>query len=1296
MSSTLPDFDSIMQADVHRLRRAARNPKERERFEKLLEQSSARLKLRRERLPQPAFPEELPVSQRLDDIAAALEKHQVIVICGETGSGKSTQLPKLMLKLGRGTRGLIAHTQPRRVAARAIARRLSEEMNTELGKEVGFKIRFSDHVSPDSYIKVLTDGMLLAEAQGDRFLDQYDTIIIDEAHERSLNIDFLLGYLKQLLPKRPDLKVIITSATIDPESFSKHFDNAPIVMVSGRTFPVETRFRPLQGEDEDSRDKSQLQGILEAVDECWQSGPGDILVFLAGEREIRETAEALRKHHPPGVEILPLFSKLSAPEQDRIFKPGHAKRIVLATNVAETSLTVPRIRYVIDPGKVRLSRYSYRSKVQRLPIEKISQASANQRKGRCGRVSEGVCIHLYDEDDFLSRPAFTDPEIHRTNLAAVILQMQLLKLGDIENFPFLDPPDTRFVTDGYRLLHELEAVDEQRRITGLGKRIARLPMDPRLARMLLEADRQKCLAEMLVITTALTIQDPRERPMDQQQAADTAHAQFDPGPAEGKSDFISLLNLWNRFHEERKHRSGSQLRKWAKENFLSYMRLREWHDTHQQVKNLLAELGMKFTAGDRTPEQMYPLIHRAVLAGCLGQVGMKDEDALFKGPRNLKFQVWPGSALAKSPPKWIVAAEFVETQKIWARTVAGINPVWVEELASHLVTREYSEPRWERERGRVSGYENVLLFGLPLITSRRIDYGRKDPKRARELFIRDGLVPGEIDGNYPVLDNNQKVIEKIEALEARVRRRDILVDEETLQKFYDERLPEDIYDGVTFKAWYRRNEGTAEQLLLADKETLLARDPNEITSDQFPDALFINGLPMSLDYQFAPGGELDGLILEVPVELVGQVPAERPPWLVPGYIEEKVVAMIRALPKALRRNFVPAPDFARAAVEAMPFGEGDLHESLARQLTRMTGTVIESDVFHDLELPAHLVMKFRLLNPQGEVLQTGDDLRKLQQRYAAQATQQVRGLEAAEWPETEGTDWVFGEMPVAVEVGTAGRTLKAYPALADREFRVASVLSATEAEAQRSTRRAIVRLLELTCRDTVKFARKNIPRFHEACLKYKTVPGSGGNCEALREDIVAAALERAAGETLDTVRDEAAYRELEVKVRERLQSEVNALGELAGEILDRHHAIRKQLSGRLLPAMLAAIKGIDTQLKFLVRPGFVRATPFEWLQRFPRYLEAMQLRIERLPNNPGKDRAGQAALHAQLERLAELADGGVERLDALCARHPELAAWRWMLEEFRVSLFAQELKTALPVSEKRMDEQWQAARKAMR
>lgn len=1292
MNSPVFDPANVMQADVHRLKRLARKPKEKTRFDKLLEQSSARLEQRRTRLPQPTFPEELPVSQRLDDIAAALEKHQVIVVCGETGSGKSTQLPKLLLKLGRGTRGLIAHTQPRRVAARAIARRLSEEMNTEMGKEVGFKIRFSDNVSGHSYIKVLTDGMLLAEAQGDRFLDQYDTIIIDEAHERSLNIDFLLGYLKQLLPKRPDLKVVITSATIDPESFSKHFNDAPIVMVSGRTFPVEVRFRPLQGEDEDTRDKSQLQGLLEAVDECWQSGPGDILIFLASEREIREAAEALRKHHPPGVEILPLFSRLSAAEQDRVFKPGHAKRIVLATNVAETSLTVPRIRYVIDPGKVRISRYSYRSKVQRLPIEKISQASANQRKGRCGRVAEGVCIRLYDEEDFEARPEFTDPEIHRTNLAAVILQMQLLKLGEIESFPFLDPPDTRFVTDGYRLLHELEAVDEQRRITELGKRIARLPMDPRLARMLLEADRQKCLAEILIITTALTIQDPRERPLDQQQAADTAHAQFD----DPKSDFVGLLNLWNRYHEERKHRSGSQLRKWCKENFLSYMRMREWHDTHQQVKGMLAELGMKFSHVESTPEQMYVLIHRAVLAGCLGHVGMKDEDALFKGPRNLKFQVWPGSSLAKSPPKWIVAAEFVETQKIWARTVAGVNPVWVEELAAHLVTREYTEPRWERARGRVSGSENVFLFGLPLITSRRIDYGRKDPKLARELFIRDGLVPGEIDGNYPALEHNRNVIEEIEALEARVRRRDILVDEDTLQKFYDERLPNEIYDGVTFKAWYRRNQELAEQLLCADKETLLARDTHEITSDQFPDSLFVNGLPMSLDYQFAPGGDLDGLILEVPVELVGQVPPERSAWLVPGYIEEKVIAMIRALPKALRRNFVPAPDFGRAAVEAMPFAEGDLHEALARQLTRMTGNVIEGDVFRETELPAHLVMKFRLLDPDGNVLQTGDNLGELQRRYAAQATQQVRGLEAAEWPETEATDWVFGAMPDAVELGTAGRTLKAYPALADREFRVASVLSATEGEARRNTRRAVVRLLELTCRDTVKFARKNIPGFHETCLRYKPVPGSGGNCEGLREDIVRAALERTAGERLDTTRDEAGYRELEQVVREGLQGEVNELGRIAGEILERHHRVRKQLSGNMLPAMLAAMKDVDQQLKTLVRPGFVSATPVDWLQHFPRYLQAVELRLERIAHNPARDRAAQAVLAPQMARQEELQAEYGDALHALLRKMPELGQWRWMLEELRVSLFAQELKTALPVSEKRVEEQWRVARKAMR
>ncbi|HLU61644.1 MAG TPA: ATP-dependent RNA helicase HrpA [Gammaproteobacteria bacterium] len=1288
------DIDNVMQADVHRLHGLARDARRRAQYERLLEESMARVEARRAALPKPTFPEELPVSQRLEEIAAALEKHQVIVVCGETGSGKSTQLPKLMLALGRGTRGLIAHTQPRRVAARAIARRLSEELGTEPGREVGFKIRFSDHVSKDSYIKVLTDGMLLAEAQGDRFLDQYDTIIIDEAHERSLNIDFLLGYLKRLLPRRPDLKVIITSATIDPESFSRHFDDAPIVLVSGRTYPVEVRYRPLRGEDEDARDRSQVEAILDAVDECWKEGPGDVLVFLAGEREIRETAEALRKRHPPGVEILPLFSRLSAAEQDRVFNPGHARRIVLATNVAETSITVPRIRYVVDPGMARLSRYSWRSKVQRLPIEKISQASANQRKGRCGRIAEGICIRLYAEDDFLSRPEYTDPEIHRTNLAAVILQMQLLKLGDIESFPFLDPPDTRFVNDGYRLLQELQALDSERRITELGRRIARLPMDPRLARMLLAGADEHCLDEMLVITTALTLQDPRERPLDQQQAADEAHAQFDDENSRGRSDFLVLLNLWKRFHEERRHRSGSQLRKWCKENFLSYLRMREWHDTYKQVKALLAEQGMKFSETEIEPRELYPRIHRAVLAGCLGQVGMKEEEQLFRGPRGLKFQVWPGSTLARTPPKWLVAAEFVETQKVWARTAALIQPGWVEQVAGHLVTREYGEPAWHRDSGRVTAAETVSLFGLPLVSGRRVDYGRIDPAAAREIFIRDALVPGEIDGQYGFLEHNLALVQEIEALEARVRRRDILVDESLLARFYDERLPTEIHDGITLRNWYRRHRAEAERMLRADREFLLARSPDEVTGERYPAALDVNGIPMALDYRFAPGGELDGLILEVPVELIGQVCAQRTDWLVPGYIEEKATAMIRALPKALRRNFVPAPEFARAAVEAMSFGEGDLREALARQLTRMAGMVVEAEVFSGIELPPHLVMKYRVVDAEGRELAVGGNLAELQERFAAQATKQVRGLETAAWPEIEATDWTFGAMPEHVEINRGGRNIRAYPALADREFRVAAVLSATAEEARRSTHRALIRLLELTCRDAVKFARKNIPGFHETCLRYKTVPGSGGNCEDLREDIVRAALERAAGEGLASVRSEQGFRELQETVRLGLQGEVNALGELIAEVMNAHHAIRRQLGGRLPPAMLVAVKDIDAQLRLLVRPGFVRATPVEWLRHLPRYLQAVLLRMERAPNNPGKDRNAMAQLQPSLERLQELASR--EDFDALLKAVPELAQWRWMIEEFRVSLFAQELKTALPVSAQRLEEQWKLARKALR
>jgi ATP-dependent helicase HrpA len=1296
LAGRLP-LDDCWQADCRKLVRLKKK-QQADKLSHLLERSQQKVTTRRENLPKPGFPDDLPVSHRIDDIADALEKHQLIVVCGETGSGKSTQLPKLMLQLGRGTRGMIAHTQPRRVAARTIAKRLSDELGTELGEEVGYRIRFNDRVRDSSYIKVLTDGMLLAEIQSDRWLDQYDTIIIDEAHERSLNIDFLLGYFKRLLPKRPDLKVIITSATIDPESFSEHFDNAPIIMVSGRTWPVETLYRPLETDDEDTEDLSQAEGIVKAVRECWNHGPGDILVFLSGEREIRDTADALRKRYGAAhdaVEILPLFSRLSAADQDRVFNPGHAKRIVLATNVAETSLTVPRIKYVIDPGKARLSRYSARSKVQRLPIERISQASADQRKGRCGRISEGVCVRLYSEEDFNARPEYTDPEIHRTNLASVILQMQLLDLGGIEDFPFLSPPDERYISDGYRLLQELQAVDDNRVITKLGRELARLPVDPRLGRVLLAAAERQCLKDVLVIVSVLAIQDPRERPMEKAQAADAAHAVFD----DPESDFMTFINLWKAWKKVQKERSGNQARKWCKDNFLAYMRMREWQDIHRQLSEQLKESGYRFDSSGKGADSDSSEIHRVLVSGFLSQIGLREEEGNYLAARNLKFRIFPGSALFSSSrggsakkgggPKWIVAGEIVETGQMWARKVAKIEPRWAEEAGEHLLQREYVEPHWESKSGRVTAYENASLYGLPIVQRRRTNYGPKNPAVSREIFIREALLRDDLQGEFGFLQHNRELREGIEGLEARVRRRDILVEDTVLEKLYDDRLPETVYDGITFGKWYRGNRNEAERLLCFSRDDVLARSPDDVDAEQFPETLIINGLPMPLEYHFDPVGDVDGVLLEVPVELIGQVPAERLEWLVPGFIEEKLTAMIRALPKALRRNFVPAPEFARAAKEAMTFGDGNLREKLCRQLVQMTGTVFEPDAWLEAELPEHLVMTIRVVDANGNELATGVDLPVLREQFSDRASRQVRGLESAEWPTRSGRDWVFGDMPESVMLENTGRDVKVYPALqvTERDAEVTAILTATADDARRQVRDGILQLLRFTLKDAVKFARNNLPDAKSVCMKYQPI----GPCEELKDEIVDQALRATAGGQLDTCRSEAGFRALQESSRSRLQLEANRIGEQVAAVLDRAHALRKQLSGNQSMNMLHAVTDIRAQLDDLVYRGFVDVTPERWLPELPRYLEGITLRIERLQNNPARDRTLQQAVEIHEERLAGLG----ERLPELLLNLEPLETYRWMLEEYRVSLFAQELGTRVTVSDKRMDEQWKLAKRAM-
>ncbi|MFW6343020.1 MAG: ATP-dependent RNA helicase HrpA, partial [Halothiobacillaceae bacterium] len=1022
------------------------------------EASAAAVAARRDLLPTPEYPPELPVVQRREDILETLANHQVVILAGETGSGKTTQLPKMLLELGLGARGLIGHTQPRRLAARSVAARISEELGSPLGETVGYKVRFTDRSSERSVIQLMTDGILLAEMSRDRFLNRYEALIIDEAHERSLNIDFLLGYLRQLLPRRPDLKLVITSATLDPERFARHFADrdgrpAPVLTVEGRSYPVEVRYRPPKGEDADERDRDLPDAIAEAVSELAAAGPGDILVFLPGEREIRETAEVLRKHHPKHTEILPLYARLSNAEQQRIFAPHAGRRVVLATNVAETSLTVPGIHYVIDSGLARVLRYSPRSRVQRLQIEPISRASANQRAGRCGRLAPGVCIRLYGEEDFLARPEFTDPEILRSNLASVILRLEDLRLGHPEDFPFVDPPDTRQIQDARQLLFELGAMDERSRVTGAGRRLARLPIDPRLGRMLLAAEGAGGMEDALVVVAFLAIQDPRERPAEKRQAADQAHARF---RTEG-SDFGAILKLWTWYHDRARHLSQSKLRALCKEAFLSYVRMREWHELVGQLRAILHE--MADTPQHPPDHPARPVadpaditieagrlesLHRALLTGLLGHVGLRDEEArkkarakakgkpqpvFYLGTRNRRFHLFPGSGLAKEPPKWVMAAEIVETGRVYARMNAAINPRWIEPLAGHLVTRSYSEPHWDPDRQRVDAFETVTLFGLPIVTRRRVDFGRVDPVAAREIFIRRALVEGDYATNARFFRQNRDLIDEIRAMEAKARRPDILVDDETLFDFYDARIPADVYSGTRFEKWRRQAEAQDPGVLELTREMLMQREAEEVSAGRFPDRLRFGSLALPLAYHFEPGAADDGVTLRIPLAVLNQVDAARCSWLVPGLLEEKLTGLIRSLPKSLRRQFVPAPEFARAVFERLAGEEpgGELTEAVARVLRQMTGTEVPREAFDVDSLEPHLRMRFELVDDRGVVRAAGRDLEALRARHAREAERDFARKSAETLTRGDITHWDFGRLPATVTLEQAGAQLTGHP-----------------------------------------------------------------------------------------------------------------------------------------------------------------------------------------------------------------------------------------------------------------------------
>ncbi|GAC1031794.1 ATP-dependent RNA helicase HrpA [Pseudomonas sp. No.21] len=1291
IASLHKNLDHALIADRHRLRRQLhelhKKPDEAKLAQWLerFQASCAKVEARRASVPRMRYDDALPIAAKRDEIKAALEKHQVLVIAGETGSGKTTQLPKICLEIGRGTHGLIGHTQPRRLAARSVATRVAEEIGTPLGELVGYQVRFEDQSNERSLIKLMTDGILLAETQHDRLLERYDTIIVDEAHERSLNIDFLLGYLKTLLPRRPDLKLIITSATIDLERFSKHFGDAPIVEVSGRTYPVDTWYRPLAAEvDENGEplfdDLSVDQGILRALDEIADheraegKRPGDVLVFLPGEREIRDAAEVLRKANLRHTEVLPLYARLTPAEQQKIFAPMPGRKIVLATNVAETSLTVPGIRYVIDSGTARISRYSYRAKVQRLPIEAVSQASANQRKGRCGRVEPGICVRLYSEEDFLGRPEFTDPEILRTNLAAVILQMLHLRLGEIGDFPFIEPPDGKAVSDGFTLLQELSAVNREGQLTPLGRQLARLPVDPRLGRMVLEGASQGSLDEVLLITSALSVQDPRERPMERQQAADQAHAQW----KDVDSDFAALVNLWRGFEEQRQALGSNALRTWCRKNFLNYMRLREWRDAHRQLTLICRELKLSI---NKEPAD-YPRVHKALLSGLLSQIGQKSEDGDYLGARQRRFWIHPSTVIAKKRPQWIMAAELVETTKLFARMVAKIDPDWLEPLAGHLVKKNHLEPHWEKRRGQVVAYEQVTLYGLIVVGRRPVHYGPIDPPVARELFIREGLVRGEIHSRAKCLAANRQLLERLDELEAKARRRDILADEETLFGYYAARLPEDIYQTASFEKWYERERAKNPELLIMREEDVLAREASEVTAAQYPDTLRIGELQLPLDYHFEPGHPRDGVTLRVPAPLLPQLPAERLDWLVPGLLEAKCVALVRNLPKAIRKNFVPVPDFVKAALAKLAFAQGSLPEALGRELQRMTGARVPEEAWAEAAglLEHHLKMNIEVVDARGKFLGEGRDLAELTARFA-EASQAALAIPQGDKAQKAVEAKVFAEVAEKTQQKIAGLSMTVYPALVEEGGVVKEHRFPTQAEAEYQHRRALQRLLLQQLAEPAKFLRGKLPGLTELGLLYRDM----GRVDALVEDILLASLDSCIldGEA-SLPRDGAALASLAEKKRGAWAEHAERLARLTLDILKLWHGLQKRFKGRIDLAQAVALNDIKAQLANLVYPGFVRETPAEWLKEVPRYLKAIEQRFDKIGAQLQRDRVWSGELAGYWEqyqaRLAKHAQEG--------KRDPELVLYRWMLEEYRVSLFAQQLGTKMAVSDKRLNKQW--------
>ncbi len=1285
---------------LHALRQAQRagKPFDRNmvRWEADRDKSSAVYRQREKLRPAIEYDEQLPIVSRKDDIMAAIENHQVIVVCGETGSGKSTQLPKLCLELGRGAAGAIGHTQPRRIAARSVASRIAEELRVGLGREVGFKVRFSDATTPTTLIKLMTDGMLLAETQADRWLNQYDTLIIDEAHERSLNIDFLLGYVHRLLPSRPDLKLIITSATIDAERFADHFatvaGTVPVLEVSGRTYPVEIRYRPL--ETDDDRDEPDLfRAIAEAVNELAACGPGDVLVFLPTERDIHEAAKVLRGRSFGGgkVEILPLYARLSVQEQQRVFQPSSGRRIVLATNVAESSLTVPGIRYVVDPGTARISMYSSRSKLQRLPIERISQASANQRAGRCGRVGPGVCIRLFSEDDFAQRERFTPPEILRSNLAAVILQTECLGLGSVQEFPFLEPPKPEAVRDGYKTLHELGAVDAENRLTPLGRTLHRLPVDPRIGRIILAGIDEVCLSEMLVIAAALEAQDPRDRPLEKQQQADEAHRKFE----DTDSDFVTYLRLWDFYHRLKDDLTRGQLRKSCQQNFLSFLRLKEWADLHRE----LVEVVEQFERDDRqrrtkTPvhasyhwpeagldQERFGRIHRALLTGFLSGIAQRTESGEFQMPGGMKSWLWPGSGLADKQPKWLVAAESVETTRRFLRTAARIDPAWIDPLAKDLVHRTYSDPHWDGESLAVMAWERVTLWGLAIVPRRRIRYAKIDPAESRQLFLRNGLIEGDWPDPPEFLQHNRQLVAEIQERQARMRQPALLRDEEELIEFYARRVPAEICDGQALRQWIRQHPAEARSLFMTETDVLRS-DAEMASTERFPDVLEVQSLKLPLKYQHNPGGENDGVTLSVPQAGLNQLNAARLEWLVPGMLEDKVTALLRTLPKEYRWELSPIPETAQRLAAQLPFGIGELKASLAKLLERDHGLRIGPSDFDDSRLPDFLRMQIEVLEGNDRVAATGRNLIELQQHFGATATSAFVAIEDPQWSRDGITTWNFGPLPEAVMLERFGVKLSGYPTLLDQGDSVSLRLWDAPERAVYELRFGLRRLASLALAREVKSHVDHLPHLNAWTLAAKTFPQP----LPLREHLADLVAERACLSSPPVPRDQGDFGVLVTEGRRKLGGAAADVVHAVQPIFEMMTQIRRQWEKVRHPQFQSSLQDAHDQLARLLAPGFLVRTPWNWLLHLPRYLQGVSRRLEKLTGG------GHVRDQQQLPELRVRWNRCFERLRQHEERRvfdPALETYRWMLEEYRVVLFAQDLGTVLSVSPKRLDKQWE-------